>query len=220
MHESIGLSPELNEYLVAHSVREPDVLRRLREETAELERHEMQIAPEQGGFLALLARLVGAQRTLEIGVFTGYSSTVVALALPEDGRITACDVSEEYTSVARRYWREAGVAAKIDLHLGPASETLGSLIEEGLTGTYDFAFIDADKPGYETYYERALELIRPGGLIVIDNVLRRGRVLNPAPDDRSTHAIVALNERIYSDDRVDVSMVPIGDGMTLARKRD
>lgn len=219
MHQSVGLSPELHHYLVEHSVREPDLLRRLRAETASMERSEMQIAPEQGAFMAMLVRLLGARRTLEIGVFTGYSSISVALALPADGRITACDVSETYTSVARRYWEEAGVAEKIDLRLGDAAGTLEGLLEEGCIGTYDFAFIDADKPSYDVYYEYALQLIREEGLIVLDNVLRNGRVLEPDSGDASTIAMLALNEKIFADERVDVTMVPIGDGMTLARRR-
>lgn len=219
MKQSLGLSPELHDYLVRHSVREPDLLRRLREETASMERSEMQIAPEQGAFMAMLVRLLGARHALEIGVFTGYSSICVALALPEDGRITACDTSEAYTSVARRYWREAGVSGKIDLHIGDASETLEHLLQEGRLGSYDFAFIDADKPSYDAYYEYALQLVRDGGLIVLDNVLRNGRVLEPDSGDEGTTAMVALNEKIFSDQRVDVTMVPIGDGMTLARRR-
>lgn len=218
-YRSIGLSPEIHSYLLEHSVREPNVLRRLREETATMERSEMQVAPEQGPFLAMLIRVLDARRTLEVGVFTGYSSTAVALAMPDDGRITACDVSEEYTAVARRYWAEAGVAEKIDLRLGPASETLDGLLADGSAGTYDFAFIDADKSGYDTYYEQSMQLVRKGGLIAIDNVLRKGRVLDPASDDPGSQVIDRLNKKIYADDRVDVAMVPIGDGVTLVRKR-
>jgi caffeoyl-CoA O-methyltransferase len=219
MKQSLGLSPELHDYLVEHSVREPDLLRRLREETASMERSEMQIAPEQGAFMAMLVRILGARHTLEIGVFTGYSSLAVALALPEEGRITACDASEVYTSVARRYWREAGVSDKIDLRIGDATGTLERLLKEGRLRTYDFAFIDADKPSYDVYYEYALKLVREGGLIVLDNVLRNGRVLEPDSGDDSTTAMAALNEKIFADERVDVTMVPIGDGMTLARRR-
>ncbi len=218
-NRSIGLSPELHTYLLAHGVREPDVLRRLREETSTMEQASMQIAPEQGAFMAMLVRMLGAKRVLEIGVFTGYSSTSVALALPDSGRITACDVSEAYAAVARRYWREAGVEEKIDLHIAPAADTLKKLLEEGAAETYDFAFIDADKPSYEAYYELALPLLRRGGVVALDNVLRNGRVLNPARDDEGTNAIVALNDKIYADERVDVAMVPIADGVTLARKR-
>lgn len=218
-NRSIGLTPELHAYLVDHSAREPDVLRRLREETAEMDQSGMQIAPEQGAFMAMLVRMLGAKRTLEVGVFTGYSSIAVALALPSDGHITACDVSEEYTSVARKYWREAGVESMIDLRIGPAAETLGTLQDEGRSGTYDFAFIDADKPSYDTYYEHALRLVRPGGVVALDNMLRKGRVLHPDADDESTKAISALNDKIAVDERVDVSMVPIADGVTLARRR-
>ncbi|MEX0601389.1 MAG: class I SAM-dependent methyltransferase [Rhodothermales bacterium] len=218
-NRSIGLTPELHAYMVGHSVREPDVLRRLREETAERDQSGMQIAPEQGAFMAMLVRMLGAKRTLEVGVFTGYSSIAVALALPSDGHITACDVSKEYTSVAKKYWREADVESMIDLRIGPAAETLGVLLDEGRSGTYDFAFVDADKPSYDTYYEHALRLVRPGGVIALDNVLRNGRVLSPAEDDVSTKAICALNDKIVADDRVDVSMVPIADGVTLARRR-
>lgn len=214
---SIGLSEGLHRYLVDHSVRKNDILRRLRDETAPMEESGMQIAPEQGPFLAMLVRMLNARRTLEVGVFTGYSSTVVALALPEEGRITACDVSEEYTSVARRYWKEAGIDHKIDLRIGDADATLGALLDEERAGTYDFAFIDADKASYDKYYEHVIRLLRSGGVVALDNMLRHGRVLDPA--DENTRAIAALNEKIYRDDRVDISMVPIADGVTLARKR-
>lgn len=218
-NKTIGLSDELNNYIRNHAVREPAVLRRLREETAHHPESDMQIAPEQGQLMAMLVKLIGARRTIEIGVFTGYSSTVVALALPPDGRIVACDVSEEYTDVARRYWKEAGVAHKIDLRIAPAVETLDRLIEEGAARSFDFAFIDADKVGYEDYYERTLELLREGGLILLDNMLRAGRVVDPAPDDKSTLAIAALNEKLHQDERVDIAMIPIADGIMMARKR-
>lgn len=217
--KSIGLSDQLHQYLLNHCHPEPRVLQRLRAETQELDEADMQIAPEQGPFMAMLVNMLGAKRTLEVGVFTGYSSTCVALALPDDGHITACDVSEEYTAIARRYWKEAGVEDRIDLRIGPAVDTLGALLDEGRAGTYDFAFIDADKPSYGTYYEHALQLVRRGGVIALDNMLRHGRVLNPDPDDAKTIAIAALNDRIAADDRVDVSIVPIADGVTLARKR-
>jgi caffeoyl-CoA O-methyltransferase len=193
-------------------VREPDVLRRLREETAPLPHAQMQISPEQGAFMSVLVKAIGARRCLEVGTFTGYSSTVVALAIPDDGHLTCCDVSVEWTDVARRYWTDAGVAHKIDLRIGPAVQTLKTLEE----GSFDFAFIDADKPGYDAYYERALRLVRPGGLIAIDNVLWSGRVADDADQDERTVAIRALNDKIATDERVDVAMVPIGDGMTLA----
>jgi predicted O-methyltransferase YrrM len=179
----------------------------------------MQISPEQGQFMFLLLRLIGATRCLEIGVFTGYSSLVTALALPEDGRIVACDVSEEWTAVARRYWREAGVEPKIDLRIAPALETLDRLVEAGETGRFDFAFIDADKESYLSYYERVLQLLRPGGLLAVDNVLWSGRVADPEVSDADTAALRHFNESLHRDERIDLSLVPIGDGLTLARKR-
>lgn len=218
-NRSIGLGEELHAYLVATGVREPGVLRRLREETAALPQRGMQIAPEQGALLALLVRLLGARRCLEVGTFTGYSSTAVALALPPDGRLVCCDVSREWTDVARRAWDDAGVADRVTLHLGPAAESLDALLAAGEAGTYDFAFIDADKGGYDGYVERALRLVRPGGLIGIDNVLWSGAVADPAQHDPSTEAIRALNAKLASDERVDVAMVPIGDGLTLLRVR-
>ncbi len=214
------LIPEnIYEYLSSVSVREPDVLRRLRAETAPLPRATMQITPDQGQFMALLIQLLGARRTLEVGVFTGYSSLAVALALPDDGQVVACDVSEEYTAIARRYWKEAGVDHKIELHLRPALETLDGLLAQGRRGTFDFAFIDADKANYDAYYERALELLRPGGLVAIDNVLWSGRVADPAQNDADTVALRSLNKKILADSRVSISMLSIGDGVTLALKR-
>ena len=218
-NQSIGLSPELHEYLVRHAVREPDVLRRLREETASMEEADMQIAPEQGAFMAMLVRMTGARRALEVGVFTGYSSIVVAQALPDDGLLTACDVSEDYASVARRHWREAGVEDKIEFRIGDAAGTLRALLDEARGGTYDFAFIDADKASYGIYYELVLQLLRSGGVAALDNVLRGARVLDPAEDDMDTRAIAALNDTIVRDDRVDCCMLPIADGVTLVRKR-
>ena len=217
-NKSLGLSDRLYDYLVAVSVREPDVLTQLRQETASHPMSQMQIAPEQGQFMALLIQLLGAKKTLEIGVFTGYSALVVALALPEDGRVVACDVSEEYTAIARRYWAQAGVAHKIDLRIAPALETLDQLLAAGEANTFDFAFIDADKSGYDAYYERSLALVRSGGLIAIDNVLWSGRVADPAVTDNRTEKIRALNQKLHGDDRVSLSLVPIGDGLTLARK--
>lgn len=215
----VPVGPELADYIRRVSLREPDVLRLLREETASHPQVSMQISPEQGQFMALLIHLLGARRTLEVGVFTGYSSLSVALALPEDGRIIACDVSEEYTSVARRYWREAGVERKIDLRLRPALETLNALIALGQGGSFDFAFIDADKENYEHYYERCLTLLRPGGLIAVDNVLWSGRVIDAADQDVDTRAIRAFNEKLQADDRVWLSLLPIRDGVTLACKK-
>ncbi|MFN2484698.1 MAG: class I SAM-dependent methyltransferase [Candidatus Limnocylindria bacterium] len=213
------MTPELQDYLVSISVRDHPVLVRLREETARLSEANMQIGPEQGAFMQVLVEMLGARRCLELGVFTGYSSLVVALAMPSDGRITACDVSEEWTSIARRYWAEAGVADRIDLRLAPATETLDALLRDGAAGTYDFAFIDADKSEYDTYYERTIELLRPGGLMAIDNVFWGGEVVDQTRHDADLDAIRALNARIVTDERVTMCVVPIADGLTLARKR-
>ena len=216
---SLDLTDRLYDYLLAVSLREPPVLARLREETAALPLAVMQIAPEQGQFMALLVELIGARRTLDVGTFTGYSALAVALALPADGQVVACDVNPETAAVARRYWAEAGVAGKIELHLAPAGETLERLIGEGQAGSFDFAFIDADKSNYDAYYEASLRLLRPGGLIAVDNVLWSGAVADPSQEDPDTTAIRALNEKIRDDGRVSLSLVPIGDGLTLARKR-
>jgi caffeoyl-CoA O-methyltransferase len=216
---SIGLSQELHAYLVKVGVREPDVLRRLRDRTAAIPEHGMQIAPEQGAFMSLLVKVMGARTCLEVGTFTGYSSTAVALALPADGRLVCCDVSREWTDIARETWTEAGVADRVELRLGPALETLDQLLAEGGSGRFDFAFIDADKPNYDGYVERGLRLVRPGGLIAIDNVLWSGRVADRSVDDESTVAIRELNEKLASDERVEIAMVPIGDGLTLLRVR-
>ncbi|HFQ92877.1 MAG TPA: methyltransferase domain-containing protein [Anaerolineae bacterium] len=218
-NKSIGLPDNLHEYLLSISLREADIFRELREETAVLPNHNMQIAAEQGQFMAFLVRLMGARRALEVGVFTGYSSLAVALALPEDGQIMACDVSEEFTAVARKYWQKAGVAHKIQLHLAPAAQTLARFLDEGQAGQYDFAFIDADKPNYDTYYEQCLQLLRPGGLMAIDNVLWDGKVTDTAVTDPDTQTIRTLNQKLRSDERVDLSLVLIGDGLTLLRKR-
>ena len=215
----LPVTPDLAAYIRDVSLREPDVLRRLREETASHPMVSMQISPEQGQFMALLAHILKASRTLEIGVFTGYSSLAVALALPEDGRIIACDVSEEWTSIARRYWREAGVERKIDLRLRPAVDTLDDLIALGQAGQFDFAFIDADKTNYANYYERCLTLLRPGGLIAVDNVLWSGKVADTSADDEDTRAIRAFNQKLHHDDRVWMSLLPIRDGLTLAAKK-
>jgi predicted O-methyltransferase YrrM len=216
--QTLGLENHIYQYLLSVSIREPEVLTKLREETAKHPRNIMQISPEQGQFMSLLVQLIGAKKALEIGVFTGYSSLVVALALPPEGKMVACDVSEEYTSIARRYWEQAGVADKIDLRIAPAIATLDKLIAAGETDTFDFAFIDADKSSYDDYYERALKLIRPGGLIAIDNVLWSGLVADSKIQDNRTKKIRALNEKIHQDERVTISMVPIADGLTLARK--
>ncbi len=218
-NRSIGLEEGLHAYLLSVGVREPDVLRRLREETAALPNANMQIAPEEGAALAMLVRLIGARKVLEIGTFTGYSSTAMALALPADGRILCCDVSEEWTDIARRAWADAGVADRVELRLGPAVDTLDDLLAADEAGTFDLAFIDADKENYAAYYERALRLVRPGGLIAIDNVLWSGRVADPSVNDDNTVAIRELNAQIAADERVDVAMLPVADGLTLARVR-
>jgi len=218
-NKSILVTDATYDYILSSSLREPEVLKQLREETALHAQSGMQIAPEQGQFMALLTELIGAKKVLEVGVFTGYSSTCLALALPPNGRITACDISEEYTAVARHYWERAGVLDKIDLRLRPALETLDKLIAEGHSGSYDLAFIDADKANYDGYYERVLELLRVGGLLLIDNVLWSGRVTDPAVNDVDTVMIRALNEKIHTDTRVTISLLPIADGLTLALKR-
>ncbi|MDJ0737041.1 MAG: class I SAM-dependent methyltransferase [Nostocaceae cyanobacterium] len=217
-NKTLGLEPNLYQYLLSVSLREPEILTQLRQETAQHPMAIMQIAPEQGQFMALLVQLMGAKKTLEVGVFTGYSTLAVALALPGDGKVIACDISEEYTSIALPYWREAGVADKIDLRIAPALETLDKLIAEETEG-FDFAFIDADKSNYDGYYERALKLVRPGGLIAIDNVLWSGKVADTQVQDNRTEKIRALNQKLHQDERIYLSLVPIADGLTLALKR-
>lgn len=214
----IELTEKLRDYVLDTSSREPPVLRRLREETARLPMAGMQIEPDQGQLMALLARLVGARRCLEIGTFTGYSALVLALALPPDGHIIACDVNPETTAIARRYWAEAGVDGKIELRLAPALATLDALLADGHEGRFDFAFIDADKENYDGYYERMLRLMRSGGLIVIDNVLWGGWVADHRRKDAETVALRALNAKLHRDDRIDLSLLPLADGITLARK--
>jgi predicted O-methyltransferase YrrM len=216
---TLNVDGRLYDYLLAVSVREPRALAQLREETQQLPNSGMQISPEQGQLMRLLVETIGARRCLEVGVFTGYSSLSVALALPPGGRLVACDVSVEYTDIARRYWRLAGVEDRVELRLGPAIATLDELLASGEGGRFDFAFIDADKENYLGYYERSLELLRPGGLLLIDNVLWSGRVADPQDQSASTRAIRALNERIHGDERVSPSLVPIGDGVFLVRKR-
>jgi predicted O-methyltransferase YrrM len=216
---TVALTDELYDYLLRVSLREPDVLRKLRDETAKMDNAQMQIGPEQGQLMALLVELLGARRTLEIGTFTGYSALVVALALPDDGKVVACDVNEEWTSVARRYWQKAGVAQKIDLRIAPAVETLRRLLDDGGRDAFDFAFIDADKASYDAYYELCLQLVRPGGLIAVDNVLWSGKVIDPSVTDADTEAIRRFNAKLASDARISLSLVPIGDGLTLARRR-
>jgi caffeoyl-CoA O-methyltransferase len=219
MLKNLVIDEPIHDYLIAHSLREPDVLLRLREENRHHPLQDMPISPEQGQFLQLLTRAMGFRRTIEIGVFTGYSSLSVALAMPPEGRVIACDVSDEWTSTARRYWRDAGVAHKIDLRLGPALETLNGLIRTGESGKFDFVFIDADKPNYLNYYERALALVRPGGMIGIDNTLWYGKVADAGQQDSDTNAIRALNERVHEDRRVYLSMIPMSDGLTLLLKK-
>lgn len=217
--ETMNLTPQVYDYLLSKSLRENQVLEKLREETHKHPRSIMQISPEQGQFMALLVELLGAKKTLDIGTFTGYSALAVALALPKDGKVIACDINEEWTDIAKRFWERAGVADKIDLHIAPALETLQKLISDGQADTFDFAFIDADKHSYADYYEAALELLRPGGLIAIDNVLWKGEVANTDNQEDDTNAIRAINEFVHKDERVSISMLPLSDGVTLARKR-
>ena len=212
------IETHIYDYILANSLRDLDVLKRLRDETREMPMGGMQISPDQGQFMALLVKAIGARRIVEVGTFTGYSSTVMALALPEQGRLVACDLSDEYTSVARRYWREAGGSDKVELRLGPGVETLDRMLKEGGAGGYDMAFIDADKENYDAYYERCLQLVREGGLILIDNVLWQGRPADLREEDEITVAIRTLNAKIHTDERVEASLLSIGDGLTLARK--
>ncbi|MGD1874630.1 MAG: class I SAM-dependent methyltransferase [Mastigocoleus sp.] len=216
--KTLGLEESLREYLLSVSVRETPVLAELREETAKHPMGIMQISPEQGQFMSLLVKLIGAKKTLEIGVFTGYSSLVIAAALPTDGKVIACDNSEEYTSIARQYWQKAGLEEKIDLHIAPAMETLDRLLEEGEEGSFDFVFIDADKSGYDGYYERSLLLVRQGGLIIVDNVLWSGKVADSEVQDNRTNKIRDFNQKLYTDERITLSLLPVGDGLTLAMK--
>jgi predicted O-methyltransferase YrrM len=216
---SIGLDEALNDYILRVGVREHPVLAALRDRTAPLENARMQISPDEGAFLQMLVRLLPARLILEVGTFTGYSSTAMALAQEGDGRIVCCDVSEEWTDIARDAWTVAGVADRIELHLAPAVETMDALAAAGQTSSFDLAFIDADKANYDNYYERALQLVRPGGLIAIDNVLWSGRVADESEQDADTQAIRALNAKIATDERVDLAMTPIADGVTLARVR-
>jgi len=216
---TIALTDALYDYLLDVSLREPDVARELREVTASHPHAAMQISPEQGQFMGMLVRLIGARRCIEVGTFTGYSTLCVAASLPADGTVVACDVSAEFTDVARPFWRLAGVEDKIDLRIAPALETLDQLLGAGGAGEYDFMFIDADKTNYRHYYERGLNLLRPGGLIAIDNVLWGGSVINAEKRDQDTNAIRSLNRFLHDDQRVDLSLLPLGDGLSLARKR-
>ena len=217
--KSFLIPDTLKRYVADNWVHEPEILRRLREETAQLKNSGMQIGPDQGVLMGMLAKLIGAKKCLEVGVFTGYSSLSVAMALPDDGTIIACDVSDEFTQMARRYWDEAGVSSKIKLHLAPATETLDDLIAQGHMETFDFAFIDADKPNYRNYYDRVLVLLKPNGLLLIDNVLWSGNVANPEATDAETVALRDLNHTIHYDHRVEACLIPIGDGVTVVRKK-
>jgi caffeoyl-CoA O-methyltransferase len=216
--QTLGLSETLSAYLRRDGVREDADLAALREETQPMPMARMQISPEQGALMRLLIKLLGARNTLEVGVFTGYSAMVVAKAMGPGGRVVALDISKEWTDIARRHWEKAGIAERIDLRLAPAADSLKALIDQGRSGDFDFAFIDADKTGYDTYYEAALKLLRPGGLIAIDNVLWSGKVADPSDQTDDTLALRALNKKIHGDARVDATLVPIGDGLTLAMK--
>lgn len=218
-NQTINLNDTLYQYMLSVSVHEPAILKSLRETTQQLSSHGMQISPEQGQLMAFLIELTGAEKALEIGVYTGYSSLVVALALPEMGKIIACDINKETTFIARDFWQKAGMAHKIDLKLAPALETLDSLIKQNHTNSFDFIFIDADKQNYLNYYERSLALLRPGGLMLVDNVLWSGRVVDAHTHDKQTLAIRAFNQTIYEDKRISLCLMPIGDGLTLIRKR-
>lgn len=218
-NRSINLNDILYDYLCSHSLREPTVLAELREETSRLAKSRMQIAPEQGQFMALLVKLMNARRGIEVGVFTGYSSLCVAQAFAEDGYLLACDVSSEWTAVARRYWERASVGDKIDLVLAPALETLDSRLAQGEGQSYDFAFIDADKENYDGYYERCLALLRQGGLIILDNMFWDGAVADPDQNAPDTAALKALNKKLHADERIDLSLLPVADGLSLCRKR-
>lgn len=215
----ITLTPKIYEYLLQNSLRDSEILQKLREQTHKLSMGHMQISPDHGQFMGFLVELLNAKKTIDIGVFTGYSALCVALALPEDGKVIGCDINKEWTKIAVKFWEMAGVAHKIDLVLAPAKDTLEHLLEKGEAGTFDFVFIDADKANYANYYELSLKLVRPGGLIAIDNVLWGGEVADPAIQDKNTIAIRELNAKLVEDERVSLSMLPIGDGLTLLRKR-
>ena len=219
-NRTLQLDDRMYEYLLAHSLREAPALAKLRAETASHPKVNMQIAPEQGQFMQMLVRLTGARRAIEVGVFTGYSSLAVMLAMPKDGRLLALDVSEEFTAVARRHWQAAGVADRIELVIAPARDTLDARIAAGESGRYDFAFIDADKVGYLAYYERLMKLVRPGGLIVVDNTLWSGEVADPGNRDSDTIALREFNDVLHKDPRIELALLPVGDGLTLARIRE
>jgi len=217
-NRTLAIDDRIYDYLLSVSLKESDLLTQLRKETAGIEFSEMQIAPEQGQFMALLVKLIAARRALEIGTFTGYSSICIASALPEDGELICCDDSEEWTAVARKYWQQAGLEHRINFKLGDASKTLQGLIDEGRAGMFDFIFIDADKQNYPLYYELSLKLLRAGGLMAVDNTLWSGDVADPRNEEPGTRAIRRFNEMLKQDGRVDISLVPIGDGLTLVHK--
>lgn len=216
--KTLTVTAELQEYLLGVSLREPRLLRRLREETSRLEAANMQISPEQGQFMGLLVELTAARNIIEVGTFTGYSALCMALAMPDDGRLICCDISDEWTAIARRYWEEAGIEERIRLRLAPAETSLRQLLKQGETGRFDMAFIDADKESYLVYYELCLQLLRPGGLLLADNTLWGGSVADPADTSADTLAIRKFNETLHQDDRISLSLLPMGDGLTLARK--
>ncbi|HEY8265685.1 MAG TPA: class I SAM-dependent methyltransferase [Steroidobacteraceae bacterium] len=219
-NRTIQLDDRTYDYLLAHSLREAPALAALRAETASHPKVNMQIAPEQGQFMQMLVRLTGARRAIEVGVFTGYSSLAVMLAMPKDARLLALDVSEEFTAIARRHWQAAGVADRVELVIAPARDTLDARIAAGESGRYDFAFIDADKGGYLAYYERLMKLVRPGGLIAVDNTLWSGEVADPQNRDSDTVALREFNDVLHKDPRIDLALLPVGDGLTLARIRE
>lgn len=216
---TISVDDRLYEYILRVSLREPEVLRRLREETAKMPGAGMQLSPEQGQLMRFLAEALGVRKAIEVGVFTGYSSTCLALGMPPDGKLVACDVNEDWTAIARRCWREAGVEGRIELRIGEAIGTLDAILADGGAGAFDFAFVDADKENMDGYYERCLKLLRPGGIVAFDNVLWAGRVADPSDKSESTGAIRRLNDKLHADERVFLTLIPIGDGLTLARKR-
>lgn len=218
-NRTLSIDESLYDYLIAHSLRETPLMRELRELTARQALARMQISPEQGQFMALLVELLGARKILEIGTFTGYSALCLAQALPPDGRLVCCDISEEWTAIGREFWVRAGVDGRIDLRLAPALQTLHELLRAGEAGRFDMAFIDADKGNYRAYYESCLQLVRRGGLLMLDNMLWGGAVADPVAQDADTSALRALNRWLHEDERVSISLVPIGDGLTLARKR-
>lgn len=218
-NKSLNLTNEVYNYLLDNSLREPVVLEKLRKETAKIEEHNMQISPEQGQFISFILKLINAKKTIEVGVFTGYSSLITAMSLPKEGKVIACDISEKWTFIAKKYWKEAKVDKKIELNIAPASETLSNLIDKGASGKFDFAFIDADKTGYRNYYELCLKLIRQGGVIMFDNVLWSGRVADESCKEEDDIALRELNKFLHHDERVDLSMLPLADGITIVRKR-